>query len=80
MHQANQGPSSSFPYHSVVTWLVDIMPDMCTQTWLTGNRIEGFAKEYRRLKQLNYNRTHQQKKNKQAHGGAHHEGHPAKQA
>ena len=38
------------------------MSDMCTQTWLTGNRIEGFAKEYRRLKQAKYTRKYMQKK------------------
>ena len=38
------------------------MPDVHTQTWLTGNRIETVWKEIRALKQAKYNRTYQKKR------------------
>ena len=38
------------------------MPDVHTQTWLTGSRIEDFAKEIRRLKKAKRQRKWWQKK------------------
>ena len=38
------------------------MPDVHTQTLMTGNRIETVSEEIRKLKQAKYQRTHQKKR------------------